>query len=67
MKRMLFLVPLLLCCLVLGPRTAGATEGGSSYYFPGSSTTFVTAVTPEPGFMVANQLLYFNGSASKAV
>jgi len=67
MKRMLLLVPLLLCCLILGPRTAGATEGGASYYFPGSSTTFVTAVTPEPGFMVANQLLYFNGSASKAV
>lgn len=67
MKRMLFLVPLLLCCLVLGPQTAEATEGGSSYYFPGSSTTFVTAVTPEPGFMVADQLLYFNGNASKAV
>ncbi|HWR31773.1 MAG TPA: transporter [Negativicutes bacterium] len=67
MKRMLFLVPLLLCCLVLGPRTAGATEGGSSYYFPGSSTTFVTAVTPEPGFMVADQVLYFKGYASKAV
>ena len=67
MKRMLFLVPLLLCCLVLGPRTAGATEGGSSYYFPGASTTFVTAVTPEHGFMFADQVVYYNGSASRAV
>ena len=67
MKRMLFLVPLLLCCLILGPQTAHATEGGSSYYFPGASTTFVTAETPKPGFMVADQVLYFKGYASRAV
>ena len=67
MKRRLLFVPLLLCFLLLGLQTAQATEGASSYYFPGSSTTFGTAVTPAPGFMVADQLLYFKGSAAKAV
>jgi hypothetical protein len=67
MKHRLIFALLLAFCLILGQQTAYATEGGSSYYFPGSSTTFGVAMPPEPGFMVADQLLYFNGNASKAV
>jgi len=67
MKRMLFFVPLLVCCLILGQHTAQATEGASSYYFPGSSTTFGVAVAPAPGFMMVNQMLFYSGEAHKAV
>lgn len=66
MKRML-VVPLLVCCLIMGMQTAQATEGASSHYFPGSSTTFAAAVPPAPGFMMASQMLYYNGTAHKAV
>jgi len=67
MKRILFVVPLLVCCLSLGLQTAQATEGASSHYFPGSSTTFAVAVPPNPGFMMASQMLYYNGKAKVAV
>ncbi len=67
MKRILLFVPLMALFLTFGAHTAQATEGASSYYFPGSSTTFGVAEPPEPGFMAANQLLYFNGNASAAV
>ncbi|MDR3590852.1 MAG: transporter [Negativicutes bacterium] len=67
MKRMLFVFHLLVCCLILGQNTARATEGASSYYFPGAATTFATAVAPAPGLMVANQMLYYSGKADVAV
>ena len=67
MRRITILVLVLAFCLSLGQHTAQATEGGSSYYFPGSSATFGVAIPPEHGFMMADQLIYFNGSASRAV
>jgi hypothetical protein len=67
MRRMLFVVTLLACCLMPGMRTAQATEGASSHYFPGSSTTFAVAVPPAPGFMAVSQMLYYSGKASTAV
>lgn len=67
MKRICFFVQLLVCCLILGRQAAEATEGGSSYYFPGSSATFGVAVAPDPGLMIANQMLFYRGDASKSV
>ena len=66
MRRTL-LLPLLLIILVLGQPTVQATEGASSYYFPGANTAFGVAIPPEPGFMMANQLLIYQGSANRAV
>jgi len=57
----------LMVCLTVGSKTALATEGGSSYYFPGASATFGVGVAPHPGFMMANQLIYYRGSAERAV
>lgn len=69
MKRTAFIVPLLMliCSLALEMQTVQATEGASSHYFPGSSTTFVAAIPPAPGFMMASQMLYYNGKADAAV
>jgi len=67
MKRMFLVVSLLVCSLMLGQHTAQATEGASSYYFPGSSTTFGAAVAPAPGFMAVNQMLYYRGTADTAL
>ena len=66
MRRTL-LLPLMLIILVVGQPAAQATEGASSYYFPGANTAFGVAVPPEPGFMMANQLLMYHGSANRAV
>ena len=60
-------IAILVSCLVIMQPVAQATEGASSYYFPGSSTTFAVAVAPKPGFMVANQMLIYSGTAEKAV
>ena len=67
MRRISLLALLLAFFLTLGQHTAQATEGGSSYYFPGASATFGVAIPPEPGFMMADQLIYYNGNASRAV
>ncbi len=67
MKRMIILVTLLLCGLLLGTHTTYATEGGASYYFPGASASFATALEPAPGVMVVNQMLFLGGKADKAV
>jgi len=67
MKRLLVCISLIAVCLQMNPQTVQATEGGSSYYFPGVSATFGVGIAPEPGFMMAEQLLYFNGRAEKAV
>jgi len=67
MTRTIIVLQLLACCLFLGLRTAQATEIASSYYFPGVSGSFAVAVTPEPGFMFANQMLFYNAKASEAV
>lgn len=67
MKQAFIVALLLVSCLVTMQPTAQATEGASSYYFPGSSTTFAVAVAPHPGYMVANQMLIYSGSAEKAV
>ncbi len=67
MKQAFIVALLLVSCFVTMQPAAQATEGASSYYFPGSSTTFAVAVAPHPGYMVANQMLIYSGSAEKAV
>ncbi|MDT8285127.1 MAG: transporter, partial [Thermovirgaceae bacterium] len=67
MKRLLIAAQLLVLCLILGQDPAHATEGASSYYFPGASSTFTVAIAPEPGFMFVNQMLFYSGKADKAV
>lgn len=67
MKKIIVAILLLASCLMLGQFTALATEGGSSYYFPGASTTFAPAIPPAPGFTMANQMLFYSGDAGKAV
>jgi hypothetical protein len=67
MKRRTFVILLLTCCLFLGQQTALATEGASSYYFPGASGTFAVAVAPDPGLMFFNQMLFYNAKVNKAV
>lgn len=51
----------------LGQHWAQAMEGGGSNFFPGSSGIFAVAVAPEPGFMVANQMLFYQAKLSEAV
>jgi hypothetical protein len=53
-------------CAVASP-AARATEGAASYYFPGGFASFLVAVPPEPGFVVASQTFLFSGNASRAV
>jgi hypothetical protein len=53
-------------CLLASP-AARAAEGAASYYFPGGFASFLVAVPPEPGFVVASQTFLFSGSASRAV
>ncbi|MBP1764373.1 MAG: hypothetical protein H6Q65_1431 [Firmicutes bacterium] len=67
MKRVFFLVYLLVVCLILRQHTVHATEGGSSYYFPGTNAAFLSVVAPSPGFMRVNQMLFYNGKADKTV
>ena len=67
MKQAFIIALLLISCFVTMQPAAQATEGASSYYFPGSSTTFAVAVAPKPGYMVANQMLIYSGTAEKAV
>lgn len=67
MKRMLFVMFLFAGCLFLGQPAAQAAEGAQSYYFPGSSTSFATAVAPPPGFMFVNEMLFYSGKAETAV
>ena len=67
MKRIIFAGKLLMCCWIIQPNIAFATEGASSYYFPGSATTFATSVAPTPGFMFVNEMLFYSGKAQKAV
>ena len=67
MKKKVFLGQVLICCCIFQPKLVHATEGASSYYFPGSATTFATAVAPAPGFMFVNEMLFYSGSAQKAV
>jgi hypothetical protein len=64
---MLFAVQLLVCCLFFTQPTVWATEGAQSYYFPGSLANFATAVAPAPGFVFANQMLFYSGKAETAV
>ena len=67
LRRTCLLILGLMVCLATGTQIAMATEGGSSYYFPGASATFGVGVAPHPGFMMANQLIYYRGSAERAV
>ena len=67
MKQKFIVAPFLLYSLVLGQHAAQATEGGSSYYFPGAAATFGAAVAPDTGFLFADQILIYDGSANKAV
>ena len=59
-----------LLCLVVFFSTqqpVSASEGGSSYYFPGAFASFAVAVAPDPGFQFVNQTLYYNADVDKAV
>jgi hypothetical protein len=47
--RKLIVMSMTILSLFIGQLTAHATEGGSSYYFPGSSSTVAVAVAPAPG------------------
>lgn len=69
MKRIIFLLKLLLfvCCLFPGQQTVQAMEAASSLYFPGMTGTFAVAVAPDPGFMFANQMFFYNAKADRAV
>lgn len=67
MKRRAFIFSLLLFGLFLLPQAALATEGGGSYYFPGTSVTFGSGISPPPGFMLVDQLLFYSGEVDKAV
>jgi hypothetical protein len=53
--------------LFIGELPSSASEGGSSYYFPGAFATFGVAVPPDPGFQFVNQTLYYHGDVDKAV
>jgi hypothetical protein len=44
-----------------------ASEGGSSYYFPGAFATFAVAVAPDAGPLFTNQTLYYHAKVDKAV
>jgi hypothetical protein len=60
------------CMLCLGILFSGqlpvyASEGGSSYYFPGAFATFAVAATPDSGFQFVNQTLYYHADVDKAV
>ena len=58
----------ILCASALSlARPAAATEGASSYYFPGANGTFATALPPAPGFMLANQTFYYDATVDRAV
>lgn len=60
------------CLLCLGvllskPLTVYASEGGSSYYYPGAFATFAVAVDPDAGTLFTNQTLYYHAKVDKAV
>jgi hypothetical protein len=67
------------CCLLAFTGLAGlvgllgtlhpvhATEGGASYYFPGAFASFGVALAPEPGFLVADQVLLYDATLDRAV
>jgi hypothetical protein len=52
----------LLACLA---GTAGAEEGGSGHYLPGSMSSFMDSVAPKETFLARGNLVYYNGSAGK--
>lgn len=58
---------LCLALLLSGTMSGYASEGGSSYYFPGAFASFAVAVAPDPGFQFVNQTLYYNADVDKAV
>jgi hypothetical protein len=59
----------LLCLgiLFIGQLPSYASEGGSSYYFPGAFASFGVAVPPDSGFQFVNQTLYYHGNVDKTV
>jgi hypothetical protein len=64
-RRVGWLAALAATCMM--GHSAQASEGASSYYFPGAFGSFLVAVPPEPGFSVASQTLIFGGNAQRAV
>src|SRR4249920_2533343 len=54
---------ILACALMLASwTTARADEGGTSFWLPGQYASFA-AVSPPPGWSIATELYYYNGSA----
>lgn len=59
---------ILLCLGVLLSMQAPvhASEGGSSYFFPGAFASFAVAIPPDPGLQYVNQTLYYHAKVDKA-
>jgi hypothetical protein len=59
----------LLCLgiLFIGQLPSYASEGGSSYYFPGAFASFAVAVAPDQGPLFTDQALYYHAKVDKAV
>ena len=67
LKHILLACLLCICALLSGQQAAQASEGASSYYFPGSFGSFAVAVAPDKGFQFASQTLYYKAKVDKAV
>jgi hypothetical protein len=59
----------LLCMAAILFRTQNvqATEGASSYYFPGAFGSFAAAVAPDPGLMLVDQMFFYRAKVDQAV
>lgn len=53
---------LALLLVLLGVRPAGAEEGGSGHYFPGTISSFLDGVSPTEVFILRLNGLYYEGS-----
>src|SRR5262249_21600277 len=53
--------------MVLGATAGHAAEGGFSDYFPRAFGSFLVAVAPQPGLMLASQTLIYGANVNRAV
>lgn len=61
-----FFIIFLLYGLIL-PLDVEASEGASSNYFPGAYGDFAVAVAPEPGLVLVNYTLFYDGKVNQAL